>query len=154
MATSTLLFLLSVVSSLCVLITVIRTSSIRSQLLGVMLINLSVALLLHAIAVVSRDKETESRGRMENFGTMGCHFYFMGQNMSIIVINAAIAIICLDTTFSLPQRGFSQVISTLCIWLFTIIFSAFNLYCLADGPQVARYGNVNLCFLTMDRRWP
>ena len=47
-------------SSLCVLITVIRTKSVRRQILGVMLINLVIAVLIRAMVVVSRDIETVS----------------------------------------------------------------------------------------------
>ena len=58
LAAPTIYVVFAGLSSLCVLITVIRTKSVRGQLLGVMLISLIVAILIRAMVVVSRDIET------------------------------------------------------------------------------------------------
>ena len=103
LAMYTVLFLLGLVSSLCMFITVIRTKSVRRQLLGVMLMHLAVTIFIRAM-VFTREIERESRGGHGNFGTVGCHFYFIGYSLSATVFIAAFVVICLDTTFSLPQR--------------------------------------------------
>ena len=77
LAACSVLYLLAVICSLSVILTVIRTKSVRSQLLGVMLINLAIAVLIRAMAVVLRDIESDSRGGIENFGTLGWHIYTM-----------------------------------------------------------------------------
>ena len=102
LAAHTIYVIFAVISSLCVLITVIRTKSVRNQLIVVMLVNLAVVLLLHGV-IDTRTMETESRGGIGNFGTMGCQFYIIGLKVSNVVMHASIVIICLDVTFSLPQ---------------------------------------------------
>ena len=101
------LAIFAVISSLCVLITVIRTESVRSQLLGVVLINLAVAVLLHDV-ILAKEMESEARGGVGNFGTVGCNFYYFAYTVSGFVIHVAIIIICIDTTFSLPQSRIVQ----------------------------------------------
>ena len=115
LAAHTIYVVFAGLSSLCVMITVIRTKSVRGQLLGVMPISLIVAILIRAMVVVSRDIETVSRGGIGNFGTLGCHLYSMERFSSGCAANVAIAIICLDVTFSLPQNRKTQIISTVCI---------------------------------------
>ena len=67
-----------------------------------MLINLAVVLLVRAM-IDTRSMETEFRGGIGNFGTIGCQFYIIGSQVSAVVIHASIVIICLDITFSLSQ---------------------------------------------------
>ena len=153
LAAHTIYFLLAVISSLCVLITVIRTKSVRGQLLGVMLVNLAVAVLIRAM-VITREMETESRGGMPNFGTVGCHLYYIGLGMSICLSNAAIVIICLDATFDLPQSRKTQVISTVCVWVLAIAFTAIIFYGLWNGPEVFYNVDHDVCALTLAApRW-
>ena len=134
LAACSVLYLLAVICSLCVILTVIRTKSVRSQLLGAMLINLAVAVLIRAMTVVVRDIESDSRGGIENFGTVGCHVYHNGYNVSEAVINAAILIICLDTTFSFPQ---SLIVQDYCI-----------------GVYLGFCNHIFLCTLVLFIRWP
>ena len=146
-------FLLTAISSLIVLITVVRTKSVRGRLLGVMLINLAVAVLIRAMAV-TRDTEAESRGGMQNFGPLGCHFYYTGLGISICVSNAAIVIICLDATFDLSQSLKTQVLATVSAWVLAIIFTAIMLYGLARGPEVYHNSDRDICALVvMGPRW-
>ena len=130
----------AVISSLCVLITVIRTESVQSNLLGVMLINLAIAVLLHDV-ILAKEMESEARGGVGNFGTVGCNFYYFAYTLSGFVIHVAIIIICIDTTFSLPQSRIVQIITAVCIWVLSIICTAINLYGLGEGPTVYKeYG--------------
>ena len=153
LAAHTIYFLLAAISSLSVLITVIRTKSVRGRLLGVMLINLAVAVLIRAM-VVTRDIETESRGGMQNFGPLGCHFYYIGLGISICVSNTAIVIICLDATFDLPQNLKTQILATVSAWVLATIFTAIMLYGLAQGPEVYHNSDHDICALVvMGPRW-
>ena len=137
-------FLLAVVSSLCVTITVIRTKSVRSQLLGVMLINLSVAVLIKGL-IFTRHIEAEVRGR-QNFGTLGCHLYYIGMAMSYYAANGSFVVICLDSTFSLPQSRVARMIGTFCTWVLAIIFSVIAIYGIDKGPEVIKhYRGHNIC---------
>ena len=151
LAACSVLYLLAVICSLCVILTVIRTKSVRGQLLGVMLINLAIAVLIRAMTVVVRDIESDSRGGIENFGTVGCHVYHNGYNVSEAVINAAILIICLDTTFSFPQSRIVQTIASVFIWVFAIIFSCVHLYYLSDGLSVGKWANGSFCYIYLKR---
>lgn len=148
LAIYTILFLLGVVTSLSLLITVIRTKSVRSQLLGVMLIHMAVSIFVRTM-VFTREMETESRGGIGNFGTVGCHLYFIGYMVSSIVFNAAFVTICLDTTFTLPQSRRAQVIATICISVFAITFTVIMLYGLGMGPEVQRDYGQNMCVFYM-----
>ena len=120
MVTASVYLFLAVVPSLCVTITVIRTKSVRSQLLGVMLINLSVAVLINGL-IFTRIIETEIRGG-PNFGTLGCHLYYIGMAMSHCAINGSYIVICFDSTFSLPKSRVARIIGTFCTWVLAIIF--------------------------------
>ena len=142
------LAIFAVISSLCVLITVIRTESVRSQLLGVVLINLAVAVLLHDV-ILAKEMESEARGGVGNFGTVGCNFYYFAYTLSGLVIHVAIIIICIDTTFSLPQSRIVQIMITACVWVSAIIFTAINLYGLGEGPTVYKEYGENRCVVNM-----
>ena len=142
------LALFAVISSLCVLITVIRAKSVQSQLLGVMLINLAVAVLLHDV-LLAKEMESEARGGVGNYGTVGCNFYYFAYTASGFVIHAAIIIICIDTTFSLPQSRIVQILATVCVWVLAIICTAINLYGLGEGPTVYKEYGENRCVVNM-----
>ena len=130
------------------LITVLRTKSVRGRLLGTMLINLAVAELTRGM-VVTRDIETESRVGSQNFGPLGCHLYYIGLGMSICVSNAAIAISCLDATLNLSQSLKTQVLAAVCSWVLAIIFTAIMFYGLARGPEVYHNSDHDICALVM-----
>ena len=115
LAAHTIFVIFAIISSLCVLITVIRTKSVRNQHLGVMLINLAVVVLVRAM-IDTRSMETEFRGGIGNFGTVGCQFYIIGSHVSAVVISASIVIICLDITFSLPQTRKAQAAATIYVF--------------------------------------
>ena len=142
------LALFAIISSLCVLVTVIRTTSVRSQLLGVMLINLALAVLLHDV-ILAREMESEARGGVGNFGTVGCNFYYFAYTVSGFVIHATIIIICIDTTFSLPRSRIVQIIVTVCVWVLAIICTAINLYGFGEGPTVYKEHGENRCVVNM-----
>ena len=137
LAAHTIYVIFAVISSLCVLITVIRTKSVRNQLLGVMLINIAVVDLIHAM-VVTRSIETESRGGIGNFGSIGCQFYIIGSKVTGVVIYSCTGIICLDITFRLPQTRKAQAVATICIWGFGIIFALLMTYGALEGPYVRK----------------
>ena len=139
LAAQTIYVIFAGLSSLCVLITVIRTKSVRGQILGVMLINLAIAIIIRAMVVVSREIETVSRGGIGNFGTLGCHVYLIGMFSALCAANVAIAIICLDVSFSLPQNRKAQIISTVCIWSYAIIFALVMTYGTIKGPTVHEF---------------
>ena len=152
LAIYTILFLLGVVSSLGLLIAVIRTKSVRSQLLGVMLVHLAVTIFVRAM-LFTREMERESRGGSGNFGTVGCHFYLIGYAASAFVFNAAFVILCLDTTFGLPEGRKAQIIATICIWVFAVTFTVVKLYGLAMGPEVVTHDGHNECVITLRVRY-
>ena len=126
--------LLGVVSSLCVLITVIRTKSVRSQLLGVMLVNQAIAVLILAM-FDTKHIEMYARG-IANFGIVGCHLYKLGKAVAHCVMNFSFIIICFDSVFSLPQSRMSRMAGTFFIWLLAIILPAIELYGIAKGLEV------------------
>ena len=120
-------FLLYIISSLCVLITVTRSKPFRSQLLGQMLINYAIALLSQAL-VATKHIEMFYRRGIVSFGTVGCHLYFLGVPISSCAMNGSFIIICLVTTFKLPQNRVTRVVASLCVWLFALIFPVIILY--------------------------
>ena len=150
LAANIIVFLWSVMSGSCTLITVIRTKSVRGQLLGVMLINLAVAVVCEGITI-AKTIETEFRGGIGNFGTIGCHLYFIALIFFRYVINASIITVFLDSTFNLPQSRKAQIIGTLCIWVFAMALTAFKVYGILQGPTVMEYHH-NLCAAVF--RWP
>ena len=147
LAVDTIYFLLSVIAGLCTLITVIRTKSVRNQLLGVMLINLAVAMLIRAMVVTTRNIENESRG-MDNFGTVGCFLWYNCWIFSKSAVNASIITICLDATFNLPPSRKAQIIGTLCIWGYAIAHTVLELYVILDGPRLDDMSEFNGRFYT------
>ena len=143
LASNIIFFVLSIISGLCALTTVIRTKSVRSQLFGVILVNLAVAVLIRAM-IVTRDIEIEFRGGLGNFGTTGCFFYHIGSMLSGFVINASTLTIFLDCTFNLPQSRKAQIIGTGFIWVFSMIITMFVAYVPLKGPEVFGFHH-NLC---------
>ena len=143
LAANTMFFVLFIICGLCVLTTVIRTKSVRSQLLGVILVNLAVATLIRAL-IVTRDIEIEFRGGIGNFGTVGCFFYHVGSIWSAFVINASILTIFVDCTFNLPQSRKAQIIGIVCIWAVPMIITMFIVYGPLKDPEVFK-SHGNLC---------
>ena len=159
LAVDTIYFLLSVICGLCIIITVIRRKSVRSQLLEAMLSNLAVAMLIRAMVATARNIETESRG-MANFGTVGCFLWYNGRIFSRSAVNASIITICLDATFNLPQSRKAQIIGTLCIWGYAIAHTVLELYVILDGPRLDYMIQLNARFYTClaslksEYKWP
>ena len=102
-----------------------------------MLINMAVADLIHAM-VVTRSMETESRGGIGNFASIGCQFYIIGSKVTGVVIYASTTIICLDITFRLPQTRKAPAVATICICGFGIIFALLMAYGALEGPYVKK----------------
>ena len=145
MAADIVHLLLTVSCSACTIITVMRTKSVRSQLLGVVLINLAVAVLIDGL-IITRNIEMEARAGRPNFGTLGCHLFIMGLAVSVCAINGSFIVLCLNSTFCLPQSRVAMMTGTFCIWASAIIFPALILYGIDEGPEVFEgYSGGNDC---------
>ena len=69
---------------------------------------------------------------------------------AVCAANVAIAIICLDVSFSLPQNRKAQIIATVCIWGYAIIFALVMTYGTIKGPTVHEFDK--MCGGSF--RWP
>ena len=130
-------FILGIVSSLCLLVTVIKTKTVRNQLMGVLLISMAVATLV-STCVLSRWLELEVRGGKHNFGSVECHLSYIFLYVSVAVFNATVILLGLDATFNLPQNKTVTFAVTLSIWLISMIFSLVLLYGFGTGPHVVQ----------------
>ena len=147
----TIQVLLAVVSSLCVFITAIRTKSVRSQLLGVMLINMAIGIFIRGM-VAAKELETATRGVELDLGIVECHLYYLFNNLSGWLIELSFIIICIDVTFTIPSSVKTNLVSAVFVWLFSIIFTCIILYGFAYGPAVYEGYGGKICLL--DTRGP
>ena len=133
-----ILVILTIVVSLYLLVTVLFTKSVRSQLVGVLLINMAVALLISTV-VHSRHLEAEANALHGNFGTAGCHLFMMVSYVYIGVFNATVVLLCVNAVFILPQSVISRSSVTV------ITFSVVLLYGFASGPKVLQHHRDSMC---------
>ena len=130
-------FILGVISSLCLLVTVIRTKTVRNQLVGVLLISMAVVTLV-STCVLSRWLELEVRGGKNDVGSVECHLYYIFFYVTVAAFNATVILLGLEATFNLPQNKTVTFAVTLSTWLISMIFSLVLLYGFGTGPHVVQ----------------
>ena len=143
-------FILGIISSLCLLVTVIKTKTVRNQLVGVFLISMAVATLL-STCVLSRWLQLEIQGGKYDVGLVACHLYYLFFYVTVAAFNATVILLGLDTTFDFKQNKTIKFAVTLSIWLISMIFSLVLLYGFGTGPQLmAALDGYSYCTLGFD----
>ena len=90
------LFIFSIITCLSLLVTVIKTKSVRNQLIRILLINMALGLFVFTLSILGTLGEFTDNWNWEE---VTCHSYLIVSMVSTLVFHAVIVLLGLDAIF-------------------------------------------------------
>ena len=121
------LFIMSFLFTICLIATVLLTKTVRTQLIGILLINMSIAVLIFqvtGIPVMIRDALHYSY-----MGQISCHLIYIVTSATSITFNITVLLLGIDVAFNLPGKTIVRITVTISLWTLPFVLAVVEVYC-------------------------
>ena len=125
------IFILSFVFTICLVITVLLTKAVRTQLIGILLINMAITVMLfEAIGV-----PVMIRGELDypDMETFSCQTTYVFLYVTTIIFNCSLVLLGVDAVVNLPNGVTFRLALLGAVWSFAFIFTLMEVYSIGNG---------------------
>ena len=125
------IFIISLVFTICLSVTVLLTKTVRTQLLGILLINMVIAVMLFEVIGVP----VMIRGELDypDMETFSCQTTYIFLYVSTLIFNFNFVLLGVDAVFDLPSHNAFRLALLGAVWSFAFIFALMEVYGIGNG---------------------
>ena len=141
------LFIMSFLFTVCLTATILLTKTIRSQTMGILLINMSIAVFI--FQVIARPVTIRENLHYSDTEKISCHLIYIVTLATTTTFNLTLVLLGIDATFNLSNSVIVRMSVTIAIWILPFVLAVVELH--GEGSNYIK-DIPRLCQLT--QRYP